>query len=921
MFRLFDRLLFTLERIGQHRVLVFWALVGLATATTLSLSLWLYVDAVNTNLLDTRLSDPPYAFRFRYLGDWNGNVTQADTTSAGAAILDAFPGTIGLPTSREVRYTRGGAWSVRLENNQALGAFGIGALEGADDQMTITAGVWPPTNIRAEDDPVPALIPERMLYNNGLKVGDLLNATLSGAQPLTLQVAALWRPVNATDPSWIFPPKFFDEIFLIQQNDLWTVLEGIERPVQESAWYLIFDGRTVKTSDVTGILGRIIDGERDVNAILPGVRMDVSPVENLKAFNTEVSRLTQQLVIMILPVSGLVLYFVSLVAGLLVNRQQSEDVTLRSRGMSRWAILSLHVQMWLVMAAAALAIGIALSPLVVRLVGQTTSFLRFDDLSKPLTAVFTAQAITVGALTSLIATSSALFLAWRTSAQTITSLRTSSARATKAWWQRMYLDVMLLVPAVYVLFTLWQQGGLVTDAETPFSNPLAFLGPTLFSLGLTLLFLRLWPFLLRMGAVVLNYGSGIALLMALRELSRSIGRYRGTLLMMCFTLSLIGFTASMASTIDRSLEDSVNYRVGADAVLVTAVDAQTEQSQSTDTGQTSVTVTGFNELPIADLYSIEGIENVTPVGRYSARLALQSQRVDGTVLGIDRSAIAAVTRARADYSDDELADLFNRLAGNRTGILLSKTTAETFNLRINQEVTLQVNALNNWYEIRVPILGVLSYFPTLDPSAGFFALMNIQPIFEAVGTALPYDVWMSLKAEADQEAVVQAVREIGFPVVRWLDPQAELQTARSEPARRGVLGFLSVGFIASIILTLVGAVIQSTASFRAQSAQLGSLRAMGLGGTSVAAYLVLVQGVAATSGIASGTLIGVGTTLLFLPLLDFSGGLPPYLVRVAWSDILLVYAVVAGVLFAVTLLTTIMMGRERLSTIVKLGDA
>src|SRR5262249_50321426 len=111
------------------------------------------------------------------------------------------------------------------------------------------------------------------------------------------------------------------------------------------------------------------------------------------------------------------------------------------------------------------------------------------------------------------------------------------------------------------------------------------------------------------------------------------------------------------------------------------------------------------------------------------------------------------------------------------------------------------------------------------------------------------------------------------------------------------------------------------ASFRAQALQLGTLRAMGLGGFSVGSYLILTQGMAATSGVLSGTAIGVGTTLLFLPLLDFSGGLPPYLVRVAWGDIILVYAVFAGVLLFVTLFTTIMMGRESLSAVVKLGDA
>jgi len=78
----------------------------------------------------------------------------------------------------------------------------------------------------------------------------------------------------------------------------------------------------------------------------------------------------------------------------------------------------------------------------------------------------------------------------------------------------------------------------------------------------------------------MSYTRNISLLMALRELTRSIGRYRNTLLMMCFTLRLKGYTASMASTIDKTLQDTVDYKIGADAVLVVASDAQTSDSST-----------------------------------------------------------------------------------------------------------------------------------------------------------------------------------------------------------------------------------------------------------------------------------------------------------------------------------------------------
>jgi putative ABC transport system permease protein len=785
--------------------------------------------------------------------------------------------------------------------------------------MLITSGKWPADPVK-EGDPLPVLIPEKMLYGMGVQVGDTIISNKPGGKPVTMKVAATWKPINANDPSWIFTPKFFDEVLLVTPDDLAKALDGLEKPVEESAWYVIFDGKSVRTSDVDGLITRVIDGQRNVEAVLPGIRLDLSPVDGLTTFSREVNQLMQQLAAMLLPVAGLVLYFVSMIAGMLVNRQQQEDVTLRSRGMSRRGILFVHILMWLILASAAFAIGMVAAPAVVRLVGQTTSFLRFDNTDAPLAITFTEQALWAGVITALIAASSGLYMAWRTTRQTITSFKTQSARAAKAWWQRMYLDVLLLIPAYYVLYTLSRQGGLVSSAEDPFSNPLSFLGPTLFALGNTLLFLRLWPFLLKIGAQVMTYGRGIALMMALRELTRSIGRYRGGLLMMCFTLSLTGFTASMASTIDRSLVDSINYKVGADAVLITAADAQTTEDASTTSGQVTRTVTGFNTVPAEQLLEIPGVALVSRVGRYNAQLNLPSQRVDGTALGVDRGAIAAIARWRNDYANAPASDLFNLLAGKREGVLISSGTAKKYNLKIGQEITYQVNALNNWYQIKAPIVGLLDFFPTLDPREKFFVVANIEPIWEAVGTELPHDIWLSLAPNAESAVVAAAVREKGFPVVQWIDPASQLHAAQTAPSRRGVLGFLSVGFIASILLTLVGAIIQSAASFRVQAVQLGSLRAMGLGSFAVGIYLIVSQGLAVAGGILGGTLIGALATVLFLPLLDFSGGLPPYLVRVAWNDIFAVYAIFAGVLFSVTLLTTFMLSRERLFTVVKLGE-
>ena len=920
MRRFFSILRFAWDRLWVNRILALWALVGLVTAITLALSLPLYVDAVYENILEDRLDEPPYAFRFRYLGAWNGNIAQADYESATVAIADRFAQDIDLPLRQSIRYVRGGTWNTRKAGNPPvnLGALGLAAIQGLEPQITIS-GIWNDGQ-ELESNTIPVMIPETMFYNFGVQIGDIIQGQSPGLPIQDFEVVATWRPVNENDPEWIFPPKFFDQVIFVHENDLWQLLGETEDPLDETAWYLNFDGSTLLTSEVSDLVGIIGDGQRNIEEVLPGVRLDVSPEDNLRAFTTEVNELTQQLYIILMPVAGLVIYFVALIAGLLVNRQKIEDVKLRSRGMSRLAVLGIHFVMWFLLVAIALGIAIFLSPYLVRLIGQTTSFLQFENTENILTVTITPNAILIGILTGVLAASSGLFIAWRTTRQNVNTILNASGANRQAWWQRAYVDLMILAPALYVLYTLWEQGGLAGSAASPFSNPLTFVGPTLFALGWALFFLRILPWLFGLAASIWNLTANIPILMAFRELNRSIGNYRGTLLMMAFTLSLTGFTASMASTLDESLVDSINYDIGADIVIVAAAEAQTESDGTNTQGQATFDVTGYNPPPVQDLWQVPGITNISRVGTYTARLRILSRVVDGSVMGVDRAEIAAVTYYREDYAPNDFALVFNKLAGNRTGIIVNRQTAEENNLALGQELELQINALNEWYDLRVPVVDVFDFFPTLNPTDGFVAITNIDPLFEAVGTDLPFNIWLGIEPGYDPQDVINNIQEIGFPILSWEATETAIQAAQSDPSRQGVLGFLSVGFVASITLTLISAIIQSIAAFRTQAVQLGSLRAMGLGSLSVAMYMILLQSLVSLAGIASGTSIGFATTLLYLPVLDFSGGLPPYLVRVSWEEILIVYGIFAAILFAVTLFTSLMLSREQLASVVKLGN-
>jgi hypothetical protein len=190
-------------------------------------------------------------------------VAPADVDRASAAIQGEFESTVGLPVVREVSFVSGGNWNVTRQGDipAPFGSYTLGTLEGAEEQIQIVAGDWPADETSGEA--IPVLMAEKMLYQTGLQVGDRLTATKPGAPgPVTLEIVALWTPVDASDPAWILTPKFFDQVFLMASDDLWAAVAGIENPVEEADWTIIFDGSGLRTSDVDGLLAIVAGGER-----------------------------------------------------------------------------------------------------------------------------------------------------------------------------------------------------------------------------------------------------------------------------------------------------------------------------------------------------------------------------------------------------------------------------------------------------------------------------------------------------------------------------------------------------------------------------------------------------------------------------------------------------------------------------------
>jgi putative ABC transport system permease protein len=331
----------------------------------------------------------------------------------------------------------------------------------------------------------------------------------------------------------------------------------------------------------------------------------------------------------------------------------------------------------------------------------------------------------------------------------------------------------------------------------------------------------------------------------------------------------------------------------------------------------------WNFLPASDHLQLPGVQAVTRVGRYDSALLASGRSTDGLLLGVDRVDFPQVAFFRDDFASEPLVALMNRLASDPSALLVDRGTWERFNLNTGDQVELTVRLAERQ---RLPFIvaGFLEYFPTLYPEDGPFFLANLEYIFESSGGLQPYDVWLRTGPEADSRAIVAGVQSLGVAVIRAQDARRILGEVFAAPNRQGMLGLLSVGFLAAAALTVIGFLLYALLSFRERFVQLGVLRALGLSARQMAAALALEQLFLILAGLAAGTLIAVLTASLFIPHLPVTfgshPGTPPYAVQIAWADLARVYLIFGATLVLGVGATLWSLSRMKIFQAVKMGE-
>lgn len=960
---------FLYRKMWNNRWMTLSTLAALIVAVAFTTSIPMYSDGslkrvVASTLLANTDGMPPGSTLIRYQAVGSDRADLAALDDVDSYIRDDIPKQIAFPYTTYVRtFSIRGSQVTPVDPTKTDPSkrrqMTISSWSSLADHVEMTSGAPPSDQVK--NGVIEAIVFEEAMFRGDFRVGDEFNYPISGGlgiPPLKVKVVGAFKPKDDTDPYWYqgFEPLLNN---LIVNENLFRkeLLEQKKIPLNLANWYYAFDLREIKTSQLSDLARKLDRLDITLYQKLKETRVDVSFRDMLSEFRQQSLRMQMMLFTLAAPMIAMVFYYIVMNARQSLDRQRSDIAVLRSRGGSTRQIIWVYLLEGLLLGGIALILGPMIGWLMAKSIGSSNGFLMFVD-RKSVPVGFTTEALLYGVAAVVLAILATVIPAVSYARSSIVSYKQQLARSDrKPLWQRWFLDVALVGLAGYGYYSfqnyqfLSQETGLTNDQLQV--HPLLFFVPALSIFAIGLFFLRVFPWLLKLFNWLGKSFLPVPIYLTLTQLSRSSKSYYPLMLLLILTLGLGVYNSSAARTIDLNSTERTLYRYGTDVVLQTVWEGVPEIDFSSSGGQQGPgggqggqggggqgqggqgqgggqggpggqgqenTRVLYSEPPFEIFRTLDGVEHAARVLLTKGNVSLSGKSLgQGTVMGIDNVDFAEVAWFRSDLFPANPRLYLNLLGSYEQAVIITESFANRYQIKPGDLISIAIQQ----QMVEFVVVGILPYWPTQYPDQSPFFIANLDYIYDQTPIQ-PYEVWLKMKPGAKVAPIIETLQANRIQLADVKDVRNELITQSKHPSRGGVFGILSLGFIVSVLVSLIGYVLYWFFNLSSRVVQFGVLRAMGLKRRQLTRMLLLEQVFTAGLSIVLGFVIGRLTSILYLPFLQTSESaksqVPPFRVVFEAKDMYQLYGVVAFMLLIGATLLLLHIRRLRVHQAVKLGE-
>jgi len=426
---------------------------------------------------------------------------------------------------------------------------------------------------------IEALISEEAAWESGIEIGDTLSVVPFWSDELdraNVVVTGVLRKLNSDTNFWylnelVFSANTGDSFrtvpFYVSEDTYFQVLgKSFANMDTNYGWMFDVQKDLISADKAQDGIRSIELLESAVRAQLPNYRQFTSLDELLVDYEKRLFFSKLPMFVLLVLVAVVVLYYIVTLSGLLIERQKGEIALLRSRGAGFWHLISIFTVEGLTISGLSIVLGPLMAAGAIKLAGSTPIFAELLG-GTGLDVKLSGAAYALGAVGGVFSFCALMIPAIQASRISVTAYRRESARPSGLpFFQKYYIDVLLLILLVVLFRQLTEQGSLFASQAfgKTTANYLLLAVPAITLLGFALVLLRLFPVALNLASRVLSKVLPVGPTLGLWQMARNPAYYARLSLLLILTAGLGIFAASFGGTLDRSFKERVLYSTGSE---------------------------------------------------------------------------------------------------------------------------------------------------------------------------------------------------------------------------------------------------------------------------------------------------------------------------------------------------------------------
>lgn len=775
--------------------------------------------------------------------------------------------------------------------------------------------------------------------------------------PITIKPVGVVNTKSEHDLFWNTPLESYGRSFIMNYDTFEKyITSGSDITIRAGFWYYAFDYSRMNMRSIDSFIRTHLKIEDYVVNTFSSQAIKAPALSVISKYLDREQQLRVMLWSLNVPVMIMLAFYLFMVSNLIVDRQKTEIAVLRSRGASRMQILLSYVIEGVMLGAVAYVVGPYVGMFITKMLGASNGFLEFVQRSAMIVEINSVayKYALYAVLFSLLMTLIPAFLATRTS---IVGHKQQMARMSKvSFTHKYFIDILLLGISIYGLQTFKRQmndfQSLGLDSANFKVDPLLFLVPALFTLGLGLLLLRIYPLFIRFVYWIGRKMWPPSLYSTLIQVGRSSNQYNFLMVFLMITLATGLFSASAARTMNSNTLEKVRYKNGTDVIMNIKWESDAPLSAGggsdsldgaeggeTEPAPAALPITGpkrvqYTEPPFQVYSELPGVANAAKVFVKEDALVQQGKTTSKIkLMGIDTDEFGRTAYLKDRLLEHHFYDYLNLISSEPSAVLISRTMADQLGLKEGDPITL---GWNNVPYKPFTVYGIIDYWPTFNPNPSQPATGNKKPELPKlvvghlsyIQSALalePYQVWIDLKDEpAAKQTFNNALNEKEIPIESFVDTGYELTVAKNDPFQMAINGVMTLGFLISVVISFFGFLLYWVLSLNGRVLQYGILRAMGISFMQLIGMLVTEQVLTSGAAFLLGAGIGNVTSILFVPLFQLSFNtttqVPPFQVMFDTTDSMRLYMIVTVMITIGLCILGYLLSRIKIHQAVKLGE-